>query len=117
MIFISPFQFRIFYEIVCVHTHNHVPSGIPWMKGTAYLDVGVTSHTIHIFSGHAINLTAPESFTGVHSIKQSKNSLSPLEFFAEKVMRSHSSNIRKFSPPISSPSRFFKQHLSPGYLK
>lgn len=89
MIFVSLFQFRIFYEIVGVHMHNHVPSGIPRMKGTAYLDVGITSHTIHIFSGHAINLTAPESFTGVPFIKQSKNSLSPLEFFSEKVMRSH----------------------------
>jgi len=89
MIFISPFQLRIFYEIVCVHMHTHMSSGIPWMKRTVYLDVDITSHTIHIFSGHAICLTAPESFIGVHSVKQSKNPLSPLEFFAEKVMRSH----------------------------
>lgn len=50
----------------CVHTH--MPGGMSYVKGTAYLDVGILTHAVPILGGYAITLTAPESFTRVQSI-------------------------------------------------
>lgn len=72
--------------LTCVHTH--VPGGMSYVKGTAYLGVGMLTYTVNILSDYAITLTASENVTGAQSIEQKENPFSPFELFIAKVMRS-----------------------------